>query len=283
MRMKKIKSQINLFSYKDYRDFLADKIVERKQNKLNSSYRWLSSRAGFTSPNFIHLVITKKRHLSGDSIERVAEVFGLNKEQTKYFRSLVSFNKAKTPSEKEHYAAEIISQGVFKQAYPLSRDQFEYYSQWYHIPLREMFTLSNPATSAEELADTLVPGVSKSEVESALSLLLRLGLVEKSADKYQVKEQSIETGENFSNYGVIGYHKKMIQLGAEALDRFPSSEREISSVTIGLSESNFQKVKEMIVDFRSKLMKISDEDQNREKIYQYNFQVFPLSRRKESK
>lgn len=281
--MRKIKSQINLFSYKDYRDFLADKISERKQLKLNASYRWLSARAGFTSPNFLHLVITKKRHLSGDSIERVAELFDLTKEQVRYFRSLVHFNKAKTPSEKEHYAAEILSNGSFNKAYPLSRDQFEYYSQWYHIPIREMLTLKDSENTAQEIANAMIPGVSKMEVDQALSVLQRMGLIQKSGDTYKANEQNVETGENFSNYGVVAYHKKMIQLGAEALDRFPSSEREISSVTIGLSENNFQKVKEMIVEFRSKLMSISNEDQNRDQIYQYNFQVFPLSRRKGSK
>ncbi|MBL7543181.1 MAG: TIGR02147 family protein [Bdellovibrionaceae bacterium] len=281
--MRKLKSQINLYSYKDYRDFLADKINERKQLKLNASYRWLSSRAGFTSPNFLHLVITKKRHLSGDSIDRVAELFDLTKEQIKYFRSLVHFNKAKTPSEKEHYAAEILSSGSFNKAYPLSRDQFEYYAQWYHIPIREMLTLKNSERTAQDIANAMVPGVSKMEVEQALSVLQRMGLLQKSGDTYKASEQSVETGENFSNYGVVAYHKKMIQLGAEALDRFPSNEREISSVTIGLSEKNFQKAKEMIVEFRSKLMAISDEDQNRDQIYQYNFQVFPLSRRKGSK
>lgn len=279
--MKKLKSQINIFKYKDYREFLADKIQERKANKLNASFRWLSSRAGFTSPNFIHLVIKKQRHLSGDSIEKVAELFDLTKDQTKYFRSLVAFNKAKTPSEKEHYANEIISNASFKKAYPLSRDQFEYYSQWYHIPVREILTTQNAPNTSQDIADHLIPSVNKFEVEQALSLLTRLGLVSQVGENFQVNEQNVETGENFSNYGVIAYHKKMIQFGAEALDRFSSSEREISSVTIGLSEANFQKVKEMIVEFRSKLMKISEEDQNREKIYQYNFQVFPLSRRKE--
>lgn len=281
--MKNQKSQVKIFNYKDYRDFLSDKIKERKVRKQNASYRWLAGRAGFTSPNFIHLVISKKRHLSGDSIDKIAELFELTKPETKYFRSLVSFNKAKTPSEKEHYANEIISQTAFKDEYPLSRDQLEYYSQWYHIPIREILTLANQSYSPQDIADLMVPSVNKTEVENALDLLLRLGLVKKTGSRYQVRDQSVQTGENFSNYGVIAYHKKMMQLGAEALDRFASGQREISSVTIGLSDANFLKVKQMIVDFRSQLMAISESDQNRDDIYQYNFQVFPLSRGKDKR
>lgn len=194
---------------------------------------------------------------------------------------MISFNKAKTPSEKEHYAAEIISQAAFKNAYPLSQDQFEYYSQWYHITLREILTLKDRPQSSQDIADSLLPGVSRTEVDEAFELLTRLNLIEKRGDALQVKDQNVETGEAFSNYGVVRYHKKMIQLGAEALDRFSSDEREISSVTIGLSEANFKKIKQMIVDFRSQLMKISEEDQGRDHIYQYNFQVFPLTRRRD--
>ncbi len=283
MGMRKIKSQVNLFSYKDYRDFLTDKIKERKERKLNASFRWLASKAGFTSPNFIHLVISKKRHLSGDSIEKMAALFELTKPEAKYFRSLISFNKAKTPSEKEHYANEIISQTAFKNEFPLSRDQFEYYSQWYHIPIREMLTLANQSYSAQDISNIITPTVSTDDVSNALTLLGRLGLVKKNDLRFEVHEQSIQTGENVSNYGVIAYHKKMMQLGAESLDRFPSQQREVSSVTIGLSENNFKKVKQMIVDFRSQLMQISESDQDRDEIYQFNFQVFPLSRRKEKR
>ena len=70
----------------------------------------------------------------------------------------------------------------------------------------------------------------------------------------------------------------MIRKGAEALDRFPGPERDISSVTMALSDKNFREIKVLIQRFRKELLAIADQDQRPEGVYQVNFQLFPLAK-----
>lgn len=273
-------SKINIFQYQDYRLLLAALIEQRKKEKKTFSYRWFSQRAGLTSPNFLNLVVKGKRHLSTSSLEKVVEIFQLTKEEGNFFRYLVQFNKAKTLSEKEHFAHQLVQIKKFQNEYPLSKEQFEYYSQWYHIPIRELLMLKNSPQTATEIAETLLPGISPKDVEESLSKLSSLEMVEQRGDHWRAKQESVTTGHRFSNFGVVQFHKKMMGLAAESLDRFPAKEREISSVTVGLSEDSAQKIKKLIEEFRSQLMTIAEEDKDKEQIYQINFQLFPLSKPK---
>jgi uncharacterized protein (TIGR02147 family) len=271
-------SKVNIFKFNDYREILKALIKQRKINRQVFSYRWFSKRAGLTSPNFLHLVVKEQRHLSAESIEKVIEIFQLNKEEGDFFRNLVHFNKAKNLSEKEHFAAQLLRSRKFQNEYPLSKDQFEYYSKWYNIPVREVLNLQNPPVGEEEISQCLLPSISISEAREALDKLLALELIEMKDGQYKPTQESISTGHKFASYGVVQYHKKMMSLASEALDRFPGVDREISSVTLGMSKETFLKIKKEIEDFRSRLMEMAENDQNKEAIYQMNFQLFPLSK-----
>lgn len=273
---------MNIFSFDDYREFLKALIRHRKKNGQIFSYRWFSQRAGLTSPNFLNLVIKGHRHLSSTSIEKVIEIFHLTKDEGNFFRNLVYFNKSKTLTQKEHFASQLLRSRKFLNEHPLSKEQFEYYSEWYNIPTREILSLKAKPNNEEEISQTLVPSISKQEAKNALEKLMALGLVEFKEGRYWTVQESVSTGHKFSNFGVVQYHKKMMSLAAEALDRFSSAEREISSVTIGLSEKTFFKVKKEIEDFRSRLMAMAESDSEKERIYQLNFQLFPLSKKKET-
>jgi uncharacterized protein (TIGR02147 family) len=271
---------VSVFQYQSYQELLLALIEQRKQNGKPFSYRWFSARAGLTSPNFLQLVVKGKRHLSGASVEKVIEIFHLKKEEGEFFRALVQFNKAKSLSEKEHYAHQLLRFKQFQKQYPLSKDQFEYYSEWYNIPVREFFALKQRQPSPEEISEALTPSVSLAEIQNSISKLKSLELLIEKNGKLEIGQESLTTGHKFSSYGVVKYHKKMLQLAAESLDRFAAAEREVSSVTIGLSDETFSKIKKMIEDFRSQLIAIAEADQSKERLYQINFQLFPLTKKK---
>lgn len=271
-------SRINLFKFNDYREALKALIAERKKSRQVFSYRWFSKRAGLTSPNFLNLVVKGQRHLSSETLEKVIEIFQLNKEEGHFFRNLVHFNKAKSLSEREHYASQLLRSKKFQNEYPLSKDQFEYYSHWYNVPVREILSLKDPPQGEEEISQRLMPAISESEAKESIEKLLALGLIELKDGRHRPTQQSVSTGHRFASYGVVQYHKKMLSLASEALDRFSTDEREISSVTVGLAEETFLKIKKEIEDFRSRLMALAEADQNKERIYQINFQLFPLSK-----
>ena len=148
-----MKDSINVFAYQDYRKLLVDLISQRKKQSKPFSYRWFSQRAGFTSPNILNLVVKGKRHLSSESADKVIEIFKLKKDEGQFFKSLMQFQKAKSLSEKEYYAKELIRFKKYQNQFPLSIEQLEYYSNWYNIPIRELLTLQKPPKNAKGISE----------------------------------------------------------------------------------------------------------------------------------
>jgi uncharacterized protein (TIGR02147 family) len=162
-------------------------------------------------------------------------------------------------------------------------DQFDYYSHWYNIIIREII-LSKPQVkwTSELLARAIVPNINIEQAESCLQRLERLNLIEKSEEGYQSRAASLSTGDQVSNSAVTIFHKKMIQLGIESIDRFAKKDRNVTSVSIGVSEEEFNEITDLLSEFRKKLLAISENKTDKSKIVQVNFQLFPIAKLKES-
>jgi len=272
--------EVVVFEYDNYRAYLRDLYGFYKKTKPHFSYRYFSQKAGFRSPNFLKLVIEGKRNLSPESIERFTTALKLNKKETEFFRILVHLNQARTIGEKKLYAEKLIQFRSFRYIHPLRQDQYRYYAEWYNIPIRELTILPEFFEDPVWIARSLLPPIAPQQAQKALDLLLQLGLLERDESGRLVQADAfISTGDEVTSASVANYHREMIQKGSEALDRFPGQDRDISSVTMALSERSFQEIKSLIQRFRKELLAIADQDRHPEGVYQVNFQLFPLAKR----
>src|SRR3989338_10129624 len=126
----------NIFEFDNYRTYLKELYASLKTAKAPFSFRYFSKKAGFRSPNFLKLVMEGKRNISPESIEKFAQALDLNKEGAIFFRNLVLLNQATTVEERKFYAEQIIRSRFYRKVYPLKQAQFDYYSNWYFIPIR---------------------------------------------------------------------------------------------------------------------------------------------------
>ena len=69
-----------------------------------------------------------------------------------------------------------------------------------------------------------------------------------------------------------------MKLAWEAIHRFPRPERDMSTLTLGISEKTFGKIRELAADFRRKALLLAQEDKAADEVYQCNVQLFPLTR-----
>jgi uncharacterized protein (TIGR02147 family) len=275
MKMK----QVIIFEYDNYRAYLRALYKFYKETKPHFSYRYFSQKAGFRSPNFLQLVIEGKRNLSPESIEKFTNALKLGKKEAEFFRVLVYLNQARTVSEKKIYAEQLMQFRPFRYIHPLRQDQYRYYTDGYNIAIRELTTLPEFSEDPAWIAKRLLPPISPQQAKKSLDLLLQLGLLKRDESGRLVQSDAfISTGDEVTSTSVANYHRAMIQLGAEALDRFSGPARDISSVTMALSDKNFQEIKALIQRFRKELLAIADQDQSPEGVYQINFQLFPLAK-----
>lgn len=273
---------ISIYEYDDYLKLLQDLIEIRKTQGLPFSYRWFSQKAGFSSPNYLHLVLTRKRHLSTDAIAKVAQVFRLGSTESEYFRLLVQFNKSKAPSTRSEIGEKILSLRSKSKIQYLAQSQMNYYLSWQNIAIRECLLLNREGLLAEEMSKLVYPHPTHKEVQQTLEKLADLKLASKNeAGIWQAAHGSISSGDRVDSSALVIYHLQMMDLAKESLDRFSSSDRDISNVSVPLSKNNFEKIRTMIQDLRKEVLRISEEDQNPELVTQLNLQLFPLAYKKE--
>jgi len=219
---------------------------QRKEVDGYFSYRFFSGKAGFRSPNFLKLVIDGKRNLSPDSVEKFVRALKLNRREADFFRILVHLNQARTVDEKRIYVEQIMRFQPVRYIHPLRQEQYEYYSQWYNIAIREAVGLPDFVEDPAWIARKLVPPISPGQARKALDLLLRLGLLRREESGRLVQTDAfITTGDEVTSTSVANYHREMMRKGSEAIDLFPPADRDISSVTMSLSIEKFREITQL--------------------------------------
>ncbi|RJP84155.1 MAG: TIGR02147 family protein [Desulfobacteraceae bacterium] len=269
----------SIFTYLDYRAFLNDMFLYKKGTTSSFSYRYFSKLAGFSSPNFLQLVVNGSRNLTNTSIAQVATGFKLKKPEREFFELLVLMNQASDHAEKDRYYRKMISlkaQGSLKK---LETAQYEYFSKWYFPVLRELVMFGDRQQTPEQLAERLIPAATVKEVETALGRLADLGLIRKNeAGCWEQSDQIISTGPEVKSLLIANFHREMIQKGEESINRFPANERDITALTFSIKKSKIIELKQKIAAFRQEMLKEFASDEDADQVMQINIQAFPLTR-----
>lgn len=270
-----------IYEYDDYRVFLKEAFAELKAKDKKFSYRYFSQQAGFKSQSVLKLVMDGEMNIAVASIDIFAKVFRLNKGESHFFRHLVLMNQAKTIEERTLHAEELLKSKGHKRIFPLSQQQLNYYKCWYYIPIRELVGTRGFQADPEWIAKKLNPHIATHEAKRALEDLEALGLLTRDSNgNLQQSSTNVSTGDEVTSKVVGNYHREMMKKASESIDRFPSSERDISAVTLAVPEKNLKMIKEMVQKFRKELLAAATqgmEESESGQICQINFQIFPLS------
>ncbi len=270
----------NVFAYLNYREFLSEYYRSRKRDHSYFSWRMLAEKGGFKSPNFIKLVTEGVRNLSKDGVYRCTKALGMNKKETEYFENLVFFNQSKTLDEKNHYLTRLMRMRKRVDIKKLELSQYQYYTQWYNPVIRELVCKDAIGTDYDTLAKSVIPAIKPQQAKKAVQVLEETGLITRSEDgSYEKSDTVISTGAQVQSIAVANYHKEMMRLASESIERFKAAERDITSLTVHVSNETQQIITEKIARVRREILDLVEADQKKERVVQLNFQLFPLSRR----
>lgn len=273
-----------IFEYLNYREYLADYYAEKKARHACYSYRLFSRKAGFKSPNFLKLVILGQRNLSKDSVFKFCRALGLNRRESEYFENLVFFNQSKSLEEKNAYLSNLMKFRGRVDPRRVEQSEYAYFSRWYHPVVRELVSAVDFGDNFKELARAVVPSITAAEARRSVELLLDLGFVERLSDGgYRKTAASLTTGRQVRSVAVANYHKEMMRLASESIERFGAGQRDVESVTVSVSEDSYKAMMEKANAFLMEMLKIAEADKNNERVVQVNMQVFPLTDRFEGK
>lgn len=268
-----------VFDYLDYRAYLKDMFQYRKQQFRYFSYRFFARKSGFKSPNFLKLVAEGQRNLSRASIPKIARGFDLKKQEQEYLGYLVLMNQATTHEEKNRYYQQMISARGYNSIRNLDQAQYDYFSRWYYPVVREILMLGDRRITAPEIAPLLNPPITVAEAEKTVTVLQDLGLVRKGGDgQWEPVEKNLTTGPEIRSLVIANFHREMIRLAGESLERYPAKERDITGLVLSVRSERMPELKKKTAAFRKELLELTSGEEDPDMVVQVNIQVFPLTK-----
>lgn len=271
-----------LYDYFDYREFIRDIVVERQARNPRYSYRSFALALGLSSSMLLR-VVNRQRNLSAKLMPVFVRELKLRQREEEYFSLLVQLDRQKDPSARLAIREKI---RFFRREHVRTTPPaaHAFYEHWFTSVIRELLDLGTfTLNDAADLAGRVIPPVTPRQAARALCVLTELDLVEQTPDKtLRQRDKLLSTGGAWDSLNIHAFQKAMAQRGMEALDRFPKPERDISTVTLTLSEPGFGRVKELLEEARSKIMELARSDTDQRRVFQLNIQFFPVSTGKDA-
>jgi len=264
--------------YTDYRTYLQDYYDDHKRRFSFFSYRYFCQKSGISSPALFREVVNGHRNLTSKTTELFIKGLGLTERDAAYFRGLVQLNQSDSEPEKieiiEHLRG--LRKKVDQKNVPL--DGYDFYRLWYMPVIRELACCIDWKEDYRILARSVYPAIKKSEAREAVSFLLKKGFLYCRDDGTYIQcDPALTTGSEVASVAIRAFNETMAHKGADAVQQFPATRRDVRTVITGVSETGYKQIKEEIREFIARVVRIVDDDTPADRVYSLNLQFFPVS------
>ena len=268
----------SLFDYTNYRVYLKD-YYEFKKKSTGYTYRDFADATGMNSTSWLLHLIKGTKNLSVETALRIAKSMKLNKSETSFFGVLVLFTQAKSSESKDLYFQKMLGMKRKLKLVRFSEVQYEYYTKWYHPVIRSLSVKMDFGQDYAQLGRCLIPPITAREAKKSIGLLEKLGFIARGANgRHTLTSSVVSTGDEVASLNVINYHKQVSRLAEGAHDLSSQEERDISALTLGIGEEDFFRIKARIQAFRKEIMEMASAASEPDRVYQFNFQFFPVGK-----
>lgn len=269
----------SILEYDDYRKYILDFYHEKKET-LKLSWRSFAEKSKISSPVFLKLVCDGKSGLAEDTAMRVAEAMDLSGFEYDFFLLLVKFNQAKRDDTRNLIFEDMMEIAKTHRAAILGSGLYDYFSNWTNATLRELAPAMKGASPAE-IAQKCLPEISTEKAQESLDFLVKNGFLKKRGNfRYRQSQKSVATGRiSIAAPAVRSFHRQMGELALNTLDSVPVAERNFSTITLGLTDKTYKKILRELANFRRKVIALATNEDDVERVYEMNLQLFPLTRK----
>jgi uncharacterized protein (TIGR02147 family) len=270
----------DIFEYTDFRKFLRDFQDEMRNRDGKFSHRYFAMKAGFSSTGLLSNIMQGRRNLTSPLIHKFARALKLNKKEAEYFENLVHFNQAKTVEDKNVYFDRMLRISPLK-ADVVSKERYEFYSEWWYSAIRELLYYFPFKGDYQALARMLDPPLRPEQAKKAIATLEKLNMIERKPDgTYKQTSAVLTTGKDHEHtLHLANFKRTTMELALQSLDRQPREHRDISTLTLTFSNESFGKARLELEAVQNRLLKMANDDNAVDCVYQINMQMFPLTRK----
>ncbi|MCB9495867.1 MAG: TIGR02147 family protein [Fibrobacteria bacterium] len=269
----------DIFGYADGRQFLQDWWDWKKSVSPRTSFRSFGTRAG-CSPSLLKDVLEGRRRLTQEASTKFGLAMGLADRERSFLAALAAFAGAKSPEVRNAAFAELTRLRHQSFVRYLDPRQYVAWTWWHHMAIRELTGLPGFQEDPAWIASNLEPPIKPADAAKALQELQNLGLLRRDdAGRLVVSDPAISSEYEVPSPVIRHFNQQMIQLGLTAPDRIAPADREISGLTLGISQECYDRMKERIRMFKQELLTMALDDRRpADLVAQMNVQLFPLAR-----
>jgi len=268
----------SLFEYDNYRQFLGDWFQDMKVKRRTFSYRSFARKAGFSSCGFCHQVVTGERSLTPAAIEKMIAGLGISGKKAKYFEALVRFGQATLANDKQKAYMEMNRLRKDSAFFRMGTNHRRYFEHWWYPVLRQLVVHAPWGDDYALLASLVDPPITESQARQGLEVLCELDMVELDHNGRWKATSTLVSSADVPALVKCESRQDVLQLGLDALDRFPSNQRHATYYTLSLAVPTYGRIVELIEELNSQASALASEDDPVDRIYELAVLFYPLSK-----
>ncbi len=270
--------------FEDYRDYLKEMVAFLKTRPGGFSQRQFARKAGYSTTNFLSLVMEGKRGLNSSGIEKFSRGLGLNDREHDQFDALVHYCQAESDAERNRYYTRLRSvRRSGSEPVVIEQAQYDVYTMWWALAIHQMMLQDDFRDDPAWISKRLFPTVPPSDVKRALDALQSAGLVERGPDgKLRPIAPKLATPPTVRSLAVRNFHRSVLQNAAASLDSLPVEERNVTSLTVNLTRQQYDELCAEMTRLRAELLDRYGVDQKApapQDVYSVGVHVVPMTRR----
>jgi uncharacterized protein (TIGR02147 family) len=262
-------------AHSDYRDLLCAAFKHRKTVEPQYSYKILAEQLGLDAAG-TYRVLQKERHLPARSVSRAIEFLGLAGRAAENFVLMASYARERRKGTRQ----KILEKAMELQDVPrrrLSQTELAFFRDWWMVAVGCAVEVLDGRANPEELSRRIVPPVSPDAIREAIQVMLELGIAKRApGERLHFVDRHLIVDAADGRAAVAQFQKKMLELAADSVHRFPREMREISTLTLTLDEAAFQDVREILRDCRRLIQQRVGEVKTSDRVLQMAVAIFPL-------
>lgn len=271
-----------IYTYLDFRRFLKDRQRWLKEQKPVFTLDYIAAKLGLRSKGHVSLIFKGTKTVPDAKIELLAQIFELEGKEREFFLNLVRYNQELSYRKKKAYLDRMVAlmRIADKRLVP---DQYRLVEKWYYPIVLEILRLHDFSDQWLEIGNLVQPPISAAEAKDAVQVLRAIKVIRQNNKGFWEPTDAILTfGEGWSSVVGRTFQSHAIEMAQQALVEIPATERDISTMTVSISEDTFKKIRDHIHFLRKEILTLVRAETEATKVFQMNFSLFPVSRTKES-
>lgn len=247
--------------FDSYVDVLKSEFANRKNQNPDYSLRSFSLDLGLSFPRLSQLM-NGRSGLSISAAKKIAKSLGLGPEFTDFFVTLCASKHSRSDTDRELALTKLRK---IRATSPVNatHDSKIYISEWYYLPILELFSLNQGEIPIENLARVI--GISIEQVERAIQHLVEIkALLPVANGRYKKGATELIFNSPTPSVTIREFHRQILSRASEAVQTQEIAARKSLSTLITIRKSQVEAARNFLEkverDFRSKFDAGSDAD-----------------------